>query len=163
MNIKKIVFFIIIILIVLTVLQSRSYAIAENFYSAENFIKAGDEYNINEGQLQETSRFLFKLLVSIGIVVVFIVGTIIGIKFMIASAEDKAKVKETLVPFIIGTAVIFGAFTIWSTVINIGQSMVPESSSTIEHDPDTHDKRYVPEKGMFYCYDCGRYVNEFEH
>lgn len=89
----------------------------------KNFFKNGDDNNINDDALQSTSAFLFRILVSIGIVIVFIVGTIIGIKFMIASAEDKAKVKEALVPFIIGTAVIFGAFTIWSLVINIGQSI----------------------------------------
>lgn len=53
----------------------------------------------------------------------FIVGTIIGIQFMVASAEDKAKVKEALVPYIIGCIVIFGAFTIWSIAVNIGQDM----------------------------------------
>ena len=34
---------------------------------------------------------------SIGIVVMFLVGTIIGIQFLVASAEDKAKVKEALI------------------------------------------------------------------
>ena len=57
-----------------------------------------------------------------------IVGTIIGIQFMVASAEDKAKVKEALVPYIIGCAVIFGAFTIWSIVVNIGQDITQTSS-----------------------------------
>lgn len=54
----------------------------------------------------------------------FCVGTIIGIQFMLASAEDKAKVKEALVPYVVGCFVIFGAFTIWSTVVNIGQDIV---------------------------------------
>lgn len=51
----------------------------------------------------------------------FVVGIIIGIQFMVASAEDKAKVKETLVPYIVGCIVIFGAFTIWSIAVNLGQ------------------------------------------
>lgn len=55
----------------------------------------------------------------------FIVGTFIGIQFMVASAEDKAKVKEALVPYIIGCAVVFGAFTVWSIAVNIGQDIVP--------------------------------------
>ena len=65
---------------------------------------------------------MYKLLMSIGIVVMLLVGTIIGIKFMVASAEDKAKVKEALVPYVIGCAVIFGAFTIWSIVVNLLQN-----------------------------------------
>lgn len=51
----------------------------------------------------------------------FIVGIIIGIQFMVASAEDKAKVKEALVPYVVGCIVIFGAFTIWSIAVNLGQ------------------------------------------
>ena len=61
------------------------------------------------------------MLVSIGIAVMLIVGTIIGIKFMIASAEEKAKVKEALIPYVVGCAVILGAFTIWEVVVIIMQ------------------------------------------
>ncbi|MCI8481836.1 MAG: hypothetical protein HFJ27_01800 [Clostridia bacterium] len=45
------------------------------------------------------------------------IGMYLGIKFMISSAEDKAKVKEALIPYIAGCVVVFGAFTIWRLVI----------------------------------------------
>ena len=90
----------------------------------ENFLGAGSiSGTINEKPLQDTSKFLFKVLLTIGIVVMVMVGTIIGIKFMTSSVEEKAKVKETLVPYIVGCAFILGAFTIWSIVVNIGQSI----------------------------------------
>ena len=60
----------------------------------------------------------------------FLVGTIIGIQFMLASAEDKAKVKEALVPYVVGCIVIFGAFTIWSIAVNIGQDITGTSTSS---------------------------------
>lgn len=78
---------------------------------------------INDTKLQETSKFLFKLSLAIAIIVMFFVGTILGIKFMLASAEDKAKVKESLVPYILGCIVIFGAFSIWEIVVITGQSI----------------------------------------
>ena len=59
-----------------------------------------------------------------------LVGTIIGIQFMLASAEDKAKVKEALVPYIIGCVVIFGAFTIWSIAVKLGQDIAPTPAPT---------------------------------
>ena len=73
-------------------------------------------------QLIKTSQFLFQVLVSIGVAVMLIVGTIIGIKFMVASAEEKAKVKEMLIPYTVGCAVILGAFTIWEIVVTIMQN-----------------------------------------
>lgn len=60
-----------------------------------------------------------------------LVGTMIGIQFMVASAEDKAKVKEALVPYVIGCAVIFGAFTIWSIAVNLGQDITSGSGSSL--------------------------------
>ena len=94
----------------------------QRIFSWEN----GDSNSIviDESQLKSTSEFMFKLLTSVGIVVMFLVGTIIGIQFMVASAEDKAKVKEALIPYVIGCAVIFGAFTIWSIAVNIGQDVI---------------------------------------
>ena len=49
----------------------------------------------------------------------FLVGTIIGIQFMVASAEDKAKVKESMIPWVIGIFVAFGAYGIWTITMNV--------------------------------------------
>ncbi len=78
----------------------------------ENFNVSGDEMYIIVNDIYDT-------VFSLGVVTTVIVGAIIGIKFMIASAEDKAKVKESLVPYTIGCVVIFGAFGIWKICIEI--------------------------------------------
>ena len=110
----------------------------------EEFLGAGSiEGTIKEDKLKETSKVLFKTLTIIGIVIMVLVGTIIGIKFMIASVEDKAKIKEALVPYIIGCAVILGAFTIWSIAVNIGQSVFPTPSG----DSTTHTSSSEAEHG----------------
>ena len=131
---NKICFVILIVFILFAILPLKSvYAssISDIVKGAdENFLGAGSiDDTIDEGQLQKTSNFVFKVLLAIGIVAMVLVGTIIGIKFMVASVEDKAKIKEILVPYIIGCVVILGAFTIWSTVVNIGQSIFPASSA----------------------------------
>ena len=86
----------------------------------------------------------------------FFVGTIIGIQFMIASAEDKAKVKEALVPYIIGCVVIFGAFTIWSIVVNIGQDIIPAPTpSGNSGNENSKLPYYMGDDGKYYCSKCG--------
>ena len=62
---------------------------------------------------------IYNILLYIGIAASVIVGAILGIKIMIASADEKAKVKEALVPYIIGCFVIFGAFGIWKLVAEL--------------------------------------------
>ena len=54
-------------------------------------------------------------------VIAVIVGIILGIKYMMASSEDKAQIKETLIPYVVSCVIMFGAFTIWKIVITIIQ------------------------------------------
>ena len=46
-------------------------------------------------------------------------GAILGIQFITGSVEQKAKVKDSLIPFIVGCVAIFGAFGIWKLVITL--------------------------------------------
>lgn len=86
---------------------------------AINFLNAGGGTStVNDVKLKEASNSIYNLLSSIGMIVCVIVGIILGITFMMASAEDKAKVKEALIPYIVGCIVVFGAFGIWKIVIN---------------------------------------------
>lgn len=98
---------------------SGNHTIDEVIEGGKNFIEAGknQQSKIDGTNLQTASDTLYNMLLSIGIVIAVIVGIYLGIKFMISSAEDKAKVKESLIPYIAGCVVIFGAFIIWKLVI----------------------------------------------
>ena len=87
---------------------------------AKGFIGAAarEEIDIDNQKLNNASSTMFNILTSVGIVTTVIVGIMLGIIFMVASANDKAKVKEALFPYLIGCIVIFGAFGIWRIVVN---------------------------------------------
>lgn len=96
------------------------------FGGAKNFVSAGNEentINIDEGRTQNASSVIYNVFFSIGVVVAVIMSSVLGIKFMIGSVEEKAQIKESLVPFIIGCVVVFGAFGIWKIVVTIGNSI----------------------------------------
>ena len=109
---------IIIFVMMLSVFPSK--VSADWASDAESFLKASEGQNIgiDEKKLNEASSDIYNILTSIGMVISVIVGLILGINFMMASAGDKAKVKEALIPYIVGCIVIFGAFGIWKLVIN---------------------------------------------
>ena len=44
-------------------------------------------------------------------------GIVLGIQFMISSAEGQAQIKEKLFPYITGCVIIFGAFGIWKIIM----------------------------------------------
>lgn len=75
--------------------------------------------DLSANEMHDTINDLYNIVFSLGVVITVIVGAVIGINFMISSAEDKAKIKESLVPYIIGCVVIFGAFGIWKICIEI--------------------------------------------
>lgn len=79
---------------------------------------------MDKDKLNSASSTIYNILLVIGICVAGIMTSILGIKFMLGSIEEKAQVKEALIPFIIGCIVVFGAFGIWKIVTQIG-SMIP--------------------------------------
>ena len=92
------------------------------FTIGDDFIKKGSDAQdsiVDEEQLRTDVSSIFKILLTIGVVLSVIIGGILGIKFMMASAEDKAQIKEMLIPYIVGCVVIYGAVTIWMIVVKI--------------------------------------------
>ena len=55
------------------------------------------------------------------VAVAVIWGAVLGIRFITGTVETKATIKDNLVPYFVGLIVAFGAYGIWSAVINILQ------------------------------------------
>lgn len=86
---------------------------------AYKFVDSTDGTAISASSLQDFSKTFYNIFLTIGIIVATLVGSILGIKFMLGGAEEKAHIKELLVPYIVGCIVIFGAFAIWKIVVTI--------------------------------------------
>lgn len=92
--------------------------------NADNFLKQGEneaEDALSTDNLSTVSKSVYNIFFSVGIIIAFIVGGILGIKFMVSGYEGKAEVKTMLVPYIVGCIVLFGAFGIWRIVVLILQ------------------------------------------
>ena len=117
--------FLIIICLILTIFIFNTnyvFAISDIISGADDFIKDGvkdDSPVITDDRLEEMSDLLYNSLLIIAIVIAVIVGLVIAIQFMTGSVSQKAKIKETLIPYVAGCIVIFGAFGIWKLVVTI--------------------------------------------
>lgn len=86
----------------------------------DSFLNLGAKNSgLNETELHRMSNLIYNILLGICMVIAVIVGMILGIKYMTATSEDKAAIKETLIPFVIACVIMFSAFTIWKIVIEI--------------------------------------------
>ena len=118
---KKVLFVLLIIILLIcstNIVQATS--ISNIIKGADEFIKNGSsETSIDSDNLKKMSDIIYNVLLIIGIVIAVIAGAILGIQFITGSVEQKAKVKDSLIPFVVGCVIIFGAFGIWKLVITI--------------------------------------------
>lgn len=128
-------FIIIIILSIFSCLltNNKTYAssMSKTISDGDSFLQSRySESPINEEALQSTSNNIYNILFTIAVVLAFAIGMIIGIQFIMGSVDEKAKIKETLIPYIIGVFIIFSAFTIWKIAVNIGNNISPTQLAT---------------------------------
>lgn len=90
---------------------------------SEDFLNNGSNNKVNEKSIQDFSKTMYNILITIATFISVLIGGILGIKIMMSSAEEKAQVKELLVPYVIGCVVVFGAFGLWKLVVSILQAM----------------------------------------
>lgn len=118
---KKILILLIIFSILILTIIPKTYATTFG-----NIINQGDKFisskdskvsTIKEEAFSDLSDTLYNVLLISAIIAAFIVGGILGIKFITEGVEGKADVKALLLPYFIGCVVIFGAFTIWKLVV----------------------------------------------
>lgn len=129
-NIIKIL---LIVVMLQTISSTTCQADQTGFWSniiekGETFLKDGEKAAndetkggspIDQDALKSEIGKFYNMFLMIGIAVAVIGGAILGIKFITGTIEEQAKIKEALIPYIIGCIVIFGAFGIWKFVIEV--------------------------------------------
>lgn len=130
-SIVKKIFLILVILIILFSLNTKVFAMSEIISDAQGFLQKADQSkaNIEVSGLQDLSGYIYNILLSIGVVVSVIVATMLGVQFMLGGAEGQAKVKEMLIPFVVGCVIVFGGFGFWKLAITFGEKLEGSSSS----------------------------------
>ncbi|MBO5348862.1 MAG: hypothetical protein J6A89_03470 [Clostridia bacterium] len=129
----KIMSFTIIFLISMLTFNNITYA-----ESIQDIILNGDKF-VNSRNDSKTKIFdtekqkegvseLYYITLGVGIFVAIVIGIALGIQFIIAGAEGKAKIKETLIPYIVGCIVVFGGFGIWSITRKVTQYAFPQQT-----------------------------------
>lgn len=91
---------------------------------ANSFITAGKEKagDINYSEVTDEFVSLGQILTTIGAAVMVAVVTFMGIKYLTAGPEAQAKLKVQLIGVVVAGVVIFGAYTIWSIVVNVAET-----------------------------------------
>ncbi len=95
-------------------------------------VKAADDYDstidsifsegsANTSNLEGVGANIVDIVTTIGIIVAVVVLLVLGIKYMMGSASEKAEYKKTMIPYLIGAILIFGASAIAKAVIQMSK------------------------------------------
>lgn len=121
--IKKIMLILISILLTLSIpLYSSAFSFDSLLQNADSFLSEGSSSQasgIDQTSLEPISESISNILLAIAVGVTLITAAMMAISFMVQSVEDKAKIKEAMVPWIIGIFVTFGAFGIWRITMTV--------------------------------------------
>ena len=76
----------------------------------------------DDGKISTLGGNIVNILQVVGIVIAVIVILVIGIKYMIGSAEEKAEYKKTMIPYVIGALLVFAGTSIVKVVYSLATS-----------------------------------------
>lgn len=127
---KKLIVSILLIIVVILVFQNISMATGMDsvFSQGDSFLSNGENPLDSEGNpivsanmenVGSLSSLMYKILFALFLPMAIIVGVVLGIKYMIASVDEKAAVKQSLIAYFVAVVIMFGGFGIWSLVVNI--------------------------------------------
>ena len=74
---------------------------------------------IQGNEIGEILRPIVNILTAIGVIVLVAVTVIMGIKYMFATPEEAAKLKQQLIGLVVAAVVVLGATAIWKIIYKI--------------------------------------------
>ena len=126
MSVKTITILVFIATILLVFSLGANVALAASGSSgSESLIKPDDikPEAPTGNEIQSVGGRILGVLQTVGVVLAVIILVVLGIKYMMGSAEEKAEYKKTMIPYLVGAVFIFAAPILANIVYNFVQSL----------------------------------------
>ncbi|MCI8470625.1 MAG: hypothetical protein HFJ35_03945 [Clostridia bacterium] len=121
---SKILSIILIAMMMLTIATTVMAADGDSSTAITPSLITGEGSKVDVTGISGLGNSIVKVLTTVGIVASVIVLVVLGIKYMMGSAEEKAEYKKTLMPYIIGAGLVFAASGIANIVYTFMQNAV---------------------------------------
>lgn len=83
----------------------------------------GNSPSVQTNDLTNVGNNIVTIIQVVGIVIAVIVLLVIGIKYMIGSASEKAEYKKTMIPYIVGALLIFAGTSLVRVIYSLSTSV----------------------------------------
>lgn len=85
----------------------------------------GKDTSVNSGTIVGIGNKILTIITYVGMVLAVVLVAILGIKYMMGSTEEKAEYKKSMIPYLVGAVLVFGASAIGRMVVNFAGSIQP--------------------------------------
>lgn len=79
--------------------------------------------NVQINDVTKVGNNIVTIIQVVGIVIAVIVLLVIGIKYMMGSASEKAEYKKTMIPYIVGAVLIFAGTSLVRVIYSLSTSV----------------------------------------
>lgn len=104
-------------------------SIATTAFAAVNLnttINNIENQNLNgnaDSQITKVGGNIVNIIQIVGIVIAVIVLLVIGIKYMIGSASEKAEYKKTMIPYVVGAVLVFAGTSLVKVIYSLATAV----------------------------------------
>lgn len=115
-KVEKITKILTIVMVVMMLATICTNVLAATSVNPSNF--TGTTNGIQTGEVDKWVNNIINIVATIGSGAAIIILIVLGVKYMMGSAEEKAEYKKTLLPYIIGAIFVFGASALTGVLYN---------------------------------------------
>lgn len=121
---KKTSKIIVALAIIFTILAIGVMSYATTGDSAGTLLQelTGDS-TVKQDNIKDLGNAIIAVVRIVGVVVAVVILLILGIKYMMGSAEEKADYKKSMIPYIVGAVLIFASTAIVGVIYDMASSL----------------------------------------
>ena len=83
----------------------------------------GKDDTVSTSSIGTIGNKILTIITNVGMVLAVVIVAVLGIKYMMGSTEEKAEYKKTMIPYLVGAILVFGAAAIGKAVVGFASSV----------------------------------------
>lgn len=120
---KKTSKIIVALAIIFTILAIGVMSYATDGQAAELLKNLDGTSDVTTDNIQNLGNSIIAVVRVVGVVIAVVILLILGIKYMMGSAEEKADYKKSMIPYIVGAVLIFASTAIVGVIYDMASSL----------------------------------------
>ena len=97
-------------------------------YATDIVSQINGDASVNSQGMITAGNKIATIIRIVGAVAAVIILMILGIKYMMGSASEKAEYKKTMIPYVVGAIILFGATAIAGAVVELAGGITTDST-----------------------------------